>query len=191
MYLFILGYIWLGNATLLVKWLTANEIFQPTSPKMLHGEIKTSFLHFSSCHMLLPRAVRTRVMIFFLLFTLKTITSFCRHYMDPIISVGLDGTDSSPHQRCCSQPPATTAHLFASRVSQRCGRAKAGGAANNLMTRCVSGLSCPSPSLAEQLSFSDSFNLQYWHAEEEIMHTSCSLFVFPCCSSHPVWGHMV
>lgn len=110
MYLFILGYIWLGNATLLVKWLTANEIFQPTSPKMLHGEIKTSFLHFSSCHMLLPRAVRTRVMIFFLLFTLKTITSFCRHYMDPIISVGLDGTDSGPALSLL-QPLLTCLHL--------------------------------------------------------------------------------
>lgn len=128
---------------------------------------------------------------FFLLFSLKTITSFCRHYTDPIISVGLDGTDSGPHQWCCSQPPTTTAHLFTSRVSQRCGRAKAGRAANNLMTRCASGLSCPSPSLAEQLSISNSFNLQYRYAEEEIMHTSFSLFVFPCCSSHPVWGHMV
>lgn len=128
---------------------------------------------------------------FFLLFTLKTITSFCRHYTDPIISVGLDGTDRGPHQWCCSQPPTTTAHLFTSRVSQRCGRAKAGRAANNLMAGSASGLSCPSPSLAEQLSISNSFNLQYRYAEEEIMHTSFSLFVFPCCSSHPVWGHMV
>lgn len=154
---------------------------------MLHGEIKTSFFAL----FLLPHASvscsKDKSYDFFSAFYFKNNHKLLSslHGPDHFCRFGWH------RQRPGSQPPTTTAHLFASCVSQRCGRAKAGRAANNLMAGSASGLSCPSPSLAEQLSISDSFNLQYWHAEEEIMHTSFSLFVFPCCSSHPVWGHMV